>query len=277
MESKITAHMIVRNEDKWIWFSIMSIINYVDKIIIFDTGSEDKTVEIIKNFLINEIYKNKIHFEEKGEVSKGNFYKLRQEQIDMTETKYFMVVDGDEIWFEESMKELLQLTRTEEFDLIATKFINVAGDIYHYRDFNRETYKIKEVCGSITIRVYSMQIKGIKCAGEYGVEGYYDYLNIPVQEGSWSIGVMKNQYLHTSLIKRSSTVTGDLKIGYRRKKIFADYDYRFSSDFKYPEVFYYERPKIVDSPFNNKMDVLRKLINRLRKIKRKLFKERGII
>ncbi|MDU7363114.1 glycosyltransferase [Clostridium sp.] len=272
MESKITAHMIVRNEDKWIWFSIMSIINYVDKIIIFDTGSDDNTIEIIKNFLENEIYKNKIYFEEKGKVSKESFYKLRQEQIDMTETKYFMVVDGDEIWFKDSMSELVELTQNEKYELIATKFINVAGDIYHYRDFNRETYNIKGICGSITIRVYSMDIKGIKCAGEYGVEGYYDFLNIPVQESNWSIGIMENKYLHTSLLKRSSKITGDIEIHYRRKKLFAEYDYKFSDDYKYPEVFYLERPECVESPFQNKMDLFRKLINRLRRIKRKLLK-----
>lgn len=40
----IWAHTIVKNEERFIWYSVMSVINHVDKILIWDTGST-KTIE----------------------------------------------------------------------------------------------------------------------------------------------------------------------------------------------------------------------------------------
>ena len=47
MRKTVTAHMVVMNEEKWIWFAIKSVVDYMDRLIIYDTGSTDKTVEII--------------------------------------------------------------------------------------------------------------------------------------------------------------------------------------------------------------------------------------
>ncbi|GKU27272.1 hypothetical protein CFOLD11_40990 [Clostridium folliculivorans] len=273
MINNLTGHMVVKNEDRWIWFSIMSVIDYVDKLIIFDTGSSDDTVKIIKDIMSNERYSSKIVFEEKGAVDKQNFYHIREEQISMTETDYFIVVDGDEIWYENSIKEVINAIRSSNPPyLIANKFINCAGDIYHYRDFKRETYTIKEVTGSLTIRVYSKKITGIHCGGDYGVEGYFDYLNKPVQESKWNIEIMNGSYLHTSLLQRSSNIYGDMEIGYRRKKILSDWDYKFDENFKFPEVLYIKRPDYVFDPFSYEIDWIRKLIYMLRSIKKKIRK-----
>ena len=48
---KIWAHTLVMNEDRFIWYAVMSVIDYVDKILIFDTGSTDGTVRIIKGIV----------------------------------------------------------------------------------------------------------------------------------------------------------------------------------------------------------------------------------
>lgn len=270
----ITAHMIVKNEERWIWFSIMSVIDHVDKMIIFDTGSIDSTVKIIKDILLVEKYKGKIIFEEKKDINKDNFYLLRQEQLERTNTDYFLVVDGDEIWYKTTLLELHKLINSKDIqsDLVAIKFVNCAGDIYHYRNFNRETYCIKNITGSITVRLYSMQIKGIKCAGIYGIEGYFDENNKPVQESKWHIEILEGFYIHMSLLQRSGVRKGDFSIAYRRKKLGADWDCKFDENFKYPEVFYLERPKNVWNPWAKKIDWLDKVFCILRKGKRMLFK-----
>lgn len=48
----ITLAMMVKNEQKRIHVSLNSIINIVDSLCIFDTGSTDNTISIIKNFCI---------------------------------------------------------------------------------------------------------------------------------------------------------------------------------------------------------------------------------
>lgn len=268
--NNITAHMIIKNEDKWVWFSIMSIIDFVDQIIIFDTGSIDRTDVIISEIAQSEKYSSKVIYNRVANFSIDTFYKLREKQIQLTKTKYFMVIDGDEIWYQNALEELKRILTLKQPDLVATKFINCCGDIYHYRDFKRETYKIKDICGSITIRVYSKLIEGLHCAGDYGVEGYLDINNNPVQDSVWSIEFMENPYFHTSLLKRSSKTLGDLSIKYRRNKLIDEWDYKFKSDFKYPDVFYKLRPSYVDSPWNYKNSFLRKILHMLRKIKKVL-------
>ena len=244
----VTGHMIVKNEERWIWYSIMSVIDFVDELIIFDTGSTDNTVRIIKD--IKSKYEKKIVFEEKGSVSPYEFYILRQEQIERTKSLWFFVVDGDEIWYKKDLEKARYfLENDKECKLLSVKFINYAGDIYHYRDFNRETYYIDGIKGSITIRFYSMAITGIKCVGKYGVEGYYDIENKPVQTGNWKIKNIDGSYLHMSLLQRSGKLKGDLDIKYRWKKYKADWDHRFPANFKYPEVFYFKRPREIWNPW----------------------------
>ena len=58
----ITAHCLIKNEENFVWYAIKSVVDFVDKIIVFDTGSTDKTVELIKK--LAEEYPEKIIFEE---------------------------------------------------------------------------------------------------------------------------------------------------------------------------------------------------------------------
>lgn len=266
----ITGHMIVKNEEKWIWYSIMSIIDFVDKLIIYDTGSQDKTIELVKRILSDAKFGKKIIFEERGQVSSEKFTLLRQEQLEKTNTDYFFVVDGDEIWYKKSLEEIKYIINNsvDDVHLIASKFLNCAGDIFHYRDFSKETYRIKNIVGSITIRLYSMKIKGLHCAGDYGVEGYYDYLKKPVQESEWNIHVIEKPYLHTSYLQRAGFIEGDLSIKYRKNKFRADWDHSFDKNFKYPEVFYLEPPDILESPWENKIGIQEKFMHLIRKIKK---------
>src|SRR3989338_6982361 len=48
MKSNLTIHCVVKNEERWILYALKSILDIADEILIFDTGSTDKTVEIIK-------------------------------------------------------------------------------------------------------------------------------------------------------------------------------------------------------------------------------------
>ena len=265
----VTGHMVVKNEARWIWFSILSVINFVDRMIIFYTGSTDGTVEIIREIMRDERYARKIIFEEKKGIHKDNFYLIRQEQIERTNTDYFFVVDGDEIWYKDALDEVETiLTRDTVPDLIAVRFINCAGDMYHYRNFDREKYCINGITGSVTIRFYSMHIEGIKCSGQYGIEGYVDGKNLSVQNGQWRIENIVGQYLHMSMLQRSGKIMGDLSIGYRLKKFHRDWDQMFSVDFKYPEVFYSARPEIVFNPWLHKVGVLDRVFCFLRRCKR---------
>ena len=44
----IYAHTLVKNEARWLWFSVTSVINYIDKLLLWDTGSTDGTLEVVE-------------------------------------------------------------------------------------------------------------------------------------------------------------------------------------------------------------------------------------
>ena len=90
----------------------MSVINYVDKIIIYDTGSDDKTIDII-----NKINNKKIILRE---IKTDKFYedKLRQQMLNETTSDWFIVLDADEIWWDDSIKLITDLIRKDGDRLI---------------------------------------------------------------------------------------------------------------------------------------------------------------
>lgn len=45
---KICVHTLVRNEEKYVWYAVMSVINHVDEVMLWDMKSTDNTYEILK-------------------------------------------------------------------------------------------------------------------------------------------------------------------------------------------------------------------------------------
>ena len=108
---KIWAHTLVRNEERYLWFSVMSVIEHVDRILLWDTASTDKTIEIIK--LIKKKYPEKIDFRQLGDVNPEKFTLFRQEMLNETKSDWFIIVDGDEVWWDEKIKETVELIYKE--------------------------------------------------------------------------------------------------------------------------------------------------------------------
>ena len=118
------------------------------------------------------------------------------------------------------------------------------------------------------IPVFSVNIKGIHCANDYGNEGYLDYQGRDVQNNVWTTCIQEGRFLHTSYLQRSNTISKDKEIYYRDWKLKSQnlWDYRFPKDFVYPEVLYLQTPALVHQPWN-KADLYRRLMQ-LKKIKR---------
>ena len=274
--SEITVHTLVRNEEKWIWFAIMSVIDFVDKILVYDTGSTDNTVAIIEGILQNEKYSNKIHFEKKPAVTKDDFTLLRQDQILKTHTKWFLVLDGDEIWYKKDLQNLITISKETKATMLAIRFHNCTKDVYHYESYDIGGYNIKGEKGHITLKLISMKILGIHADGPYGMEGYFDINNIPIQKAENDILIVDGYFLHTSNLIRSKNLYHDWKIPYRRAKVFSRANRKVSRDFQFPEVFYIDRPNKVQNPLSKAgfeyyfFMALSQPINILRYIKRKI-------
>ncbi|MEK7188250.1 MAG: glycosyltransferase, partial [Patescibacteria group bacterium] len=96
---RISCHCLVKNEARFIWYSVMSVIDHVDEILVWDMESSDKTVEII-----NSIESKKIKFKEIGIRDSQKISELRQKMLEITEADWVFILDGDEVWSEEAIR-----------------------------------------------------------------------------------------------------------------------------------------------------------------------------
>ncbi len=240
---KIWANCLVYNEENFIWFAVSSVILYVDKILIWDTGSTDKTWEIIN--LLKEKYPDKIDINQCGQVDKYQFTSLRQQMLDQSDCDWILILDGDEIWWNNGIKKLTEVIKKNgiAIESIVVPFYNSVGDLYHYQSENKGRYKILGKTGHLTIRAINKTIPGLHLANPYGSEGFFDKDKREIQtRNSSKIKFLNIPYLHVTHLSRSSKAQKSGKFKY-------DLGQRMSDNFKLPEVFFEEFPDIIKNPF----------------------------
>ncbi|OGM31297.1 hypothetical protein A2803_03840 [Candidatus Woesebacteria bacterium RIFCSPHIGHO2_01_FULL_44_21] len=247
---KIWAHTIVKNEERYVWFSIMSVIDNVDKVLVYDTGSRDNTVAIVKE--IKKIYPEKIVLKLVGDVNIIEFTQVRQAMLAETKADWFVILDGDEVWWKESIKNLVNLiNKTPKLESVVSKYYALAGDIFHFQDEKYGRYQIDDRTGHINIRAMKVSIPGIHFEKPHGQLGVYDEKGVLVQNQDKKFrrhtdGV---SYLHFTNLKRSAVDSLVPKRSFKFKYILGA---PFPDDFYYPEVFFVGRPSSVMSPWEKR-------------------------
>jgi hypothetical protein len=263
---------MIKNEENFVWYSTMSVIDYVDRIIIRDTGSQDNTWKILS--WLKKKYPKKIDLLEVGDVNPEEYREVRQKMLVDSLCDWILILDGDEIWWEDSIKELVSIINSKgnTLDTIITSYFNPIDDIYHYQDEKFSQYKIGDYSGNITIRAINKKIEGLHIEGKHPLEKYCDRSGTPIQDMSDKRRIcQKGKYFHSTFLTRS-VVENDPKRADRRR-IVHDLGHSFPLDFYYPEVFFLARPNIVPSPWermNKSFLLLSYLESLLRDIKRKI-------
>ncbi len=262
---KIWANTIVHNEENFIWFAVMSVIDYVDKVLIYDTGSTDNTVKIIKEII--KIKGDKVDFKEVGEVDKYNFTRQRQRMLEESKCDWILILDGDEIWWNKSIKTLTDKIKEKgkNLDGIVVPMVIPVGDIYHIQEKEAGRYKLLGRTGHLSLRAINKNIPGLHVDWPYGKESYFDENKRLIQERE-KIIFLDAPYLHLTHLKRSNK---------KRKvnKFKHELGNPVSIDFKFPESIYLKYPDIITSPWFKLtgIDLAKaKFLTPLRKMKRRI-------
>ena len=249
---KIWAHTLVKNEERYIWYAVMSVIDYVDRILIWDTGSTDKTFEIVEE--IKKLYPDKVDFREVGNVDINQFTTIRNKMLDRTNSDWFMILDGDEVWWKGSISEIVKVIASQgnNLDSILTKNYNVVGDIFHYQKESVGKYEIDGIKGHINIRFINRRIPGLSFNKPHGQQGIFDDKGVLIQKRDKRKRLfLKNPaYLHFTNMIRSSEITSDRQVPKRKSKYKYDLGRSFPLDFYYPEIFFKPKPSIITDPWN---------------------------
>ena len=239
---RIVSNTIVYNEENFVWYALMSIAPYVDKMLVWDTGSTDKTAEIIKEF--KKQYKEKVVFKQLGFVDRFKFTKVRQQMLDQSDGDWVLILDGDEVWWKESIKTLVKTIQDKGLflDSITVPFYNAVGDIYHVQDENAGRYKILDKEGHLTIRAFNKKIPGVHVVNPYGSEGFFDGDNCPIQSRDSKRQLyLDSPFFHLTHLRRSSKNQKVNKYKY-------DLGKSLPEKMNIPEVFKINAPSLVPSP-----------------------------
>lgn len=247
MSPKIIAHCLVKNEERFIWYSIMSVLPYVDRIMIWDTGSTDKTIEII-----NSISSPKIIFKEVGNVDANSFTNMRQEMIKKTPSEFtwIMILDGDEIWTSKNIKIATDFAKKNpKLESIVVRTHNLVGDIYHKASEIFGNYRLAGQTGHLNLRFMNTKtIKGLHAHLPHGQIGYFDENKTLIQDRSPDkIKFLDLHYAHATHLPRSSADIKTIKRSFKKK-------YELGEKIKktdIPEVFFSsDKPDIVPDVTN---------------------------
>lgn len=273
---KIWSHTLVRNEERYIWYSLKSVVDFVDKMLVWDTGSNDNTVEIIKEF--QKQHPNKVEFNQVGKVDKDSYTQKRQEMLEITDSDWFLILDGDEVWWQDSLYKIVSCLqkRCKKLDSIVTPYYNIIGDIYHFQHESAAQYTIDRRTGHITIRFMNRKIPGLYTSRPHGQHGYFDENDVLIQDRSRKARLfLKAPFMHFTHMIRSSGLEKDKQVIKRSWKYKVELGVEFPADFFYPEVFFMERPDFVRPPWSRRSFDYRfraRMLNIPKQVKRKFWK-----
>ena len=213
VKSKITVHMMVKNEDQWVRYSLLSVLPYVDTILVNDTGSTDHTVEAIKSISSPKIKLTEYVVNTPSEVTR-----VREEQLRDTKTDWFWVVDGDEIYPEVTAQEVITTINGNNFEGITVRRYDLLGDIYHRQNESVGTYKMWGTSGHLVLRALNKnRIKGLHLSGSYPNEGYYDKNGIAIIDHDPTMHYITKNYLYHAMYLKRSSMGGNLNMFNRSK------------------------------------------------------------
>lgn len=197
--SSVTVHMLVKNEENFVFFAVRSVIDIADHLIIYDTWSTDNTVSKIRQAI--SWFETKVTFEEKGSCTRNQHTELRQEMIERTKTEWFMIVDGDEIYHEDGVREIRNIVNCcpKEIDCLMVPFYLCVWDIYHSSKLWK--YTLFEQTGHFSVRL---------CKIKNWIHWSWAYNQDTLIDGEWRQFFQKENslfikmpYWHVSHLRRS--------------------------------------------------------------------------
>ncbi|MBK8464881.1 MAG: glycosyltransferase [Chloracidobacterium sp.] len=242
----LTVHCLICNEERWIWYALRSALPFCSRLILWDTGSTDRTIDII-----GQVKSRKISFRSVGLVDSNAITELRNEMIRETETEWFAIVDGDEVWAPALWLEIADIRQDTQAEIIVCPLCYPFPRLGYFSATNDDNFQIAGKKGSYSAKAFR-RTKGIHWKGSYGSEEVLFDSGSVISRGDYpGMRMVTTPIWHMTMLERSS-LDGET-LGRSGKLSIDDPQdvdlIKVSQLTDIPEVFYLDRPSSVMNPF----------------------------
>lgn len=265
----ISAHMILKNEDQWVWYALQSILPYADEILVTDTGSTDKTLDIIKS-----IASPKIKFTQVPTSSASDVTRVREDQLKETKTPWVWIVDGDEVYPKITAEECVAAARDSQYEGVVVRRFDLLGDIYHRQVESVGSYELFGQKGHLLVRLINKdKIAGLVYRGDYPNEGFFDGTGASILTHDPADWYVTENYLYHAMYLKRSSLGGNLPM-FNRSKYKVETGIEIGRGGVLPPVFHMSHPSFVPDPLVHRSlgyELAAAVITPIKRIKRLIY------
>lgn len=120
----VSALYVVKNEEEYLPFSIRSVYNAVQEIVVVDNGSTDRTVESINGFSKVKLYSS----------DETSFSSLRNFALSKITSDWVLIVDADEVFYDDLKGRLPELIGDGTVDAYTCWFYHLMRSYYYMQN-----------------------------------------------------------------------------------------------------------------------------------------------
>lgn len=204
----ISLCMIVRDEEQILGRCLESIKNIPDEIVIVDTGSKDRTIEIAKKYT-DKVYQIKWE---------NDFSKARNFSFNQATSQYIMWLDADDFIEEEQYNKLMMLKQSldEKIDVVLMKY---------HSEINRKSNNVLEYYRERWIK-NNKEMKWVEPVHEIiEMKGCIRYCDIYITHIGNDKRKNRNLEIYNEYLRNGNILTTRGKLHYARE-LYANHYYK---------------------------------------------------
>jgi len=134
---------VVKDEEEWIYYAISSIKPYVDRFIVVDGGSTDRTMSEIRRAGITP------------SIIGGTLTEKRNAAAELTGCDWIWWIDGDEVWTNKDAESVVEYIKiyadNPDISILRPHLYRFIGDRFHY-DIQR--YSMSRIYRNCDVKMY---------------------------------------------------------------------------------------------------------------------------